>query len=145
MYYRTSWGWAVLSSEPAWLVIMLVYLMYIQSFISSQITVYLDVPAWKLLFWLGGVGDRGIEKFFPSHIQMGGAKVRWRGEYGLWFASNAWFTEFQNYPKWTSNVYNMTGNYLFDPFLLKCSNIFTYLVKKRDTNKIFSLWSVLLL
>ena len=32
----------------------------------------------------------------------------------------------------TSNVHNMTANCLFDPFLLKCIHIFTYLVKKRD-------------
>ena len=33
----------------------------------------------------------------------------------------------------------MTGNCLFDPFLLKCIHISTYLVKKRDPYKIFRL------
>ena len=31
----------------------------------------------------------------------------------------------------------MTGNCLFDPFLLKCIHISTYLVKKRDPYKVF--------
>ena len=36
-------------------------------------------------------------------------------------------------------VHNMTGNCLDDPFLLKCIHIYTYLVKKQDPYKIFSL------
>ena len=35
------------------------------------------------------------------------------------------------------NVHNVTENCLFDPFLLKCIHISTYLVKKRDPYKIF--------
>ena len=33
----------------------------------------------------------------------------------------------------------MTGNCLFDPFLLKCTHIFTYLVNKQDPYKLFRL------
>ena len=36
-----------------------------------------------------------------------------------------------------SNVHKMTGNFVFDNFLLKCIHITTYLVKKRDHYKIF--------
>ena len=39
----------------------------------------------------------------------------------------------------THHVHNRTGNCLFDPFLLKCIKISTYLVKKQDPYKIFSL------
>ena len=44
-----------------------------------------------------------------------------------YFARESVIRRFQNCPKWTqltSNVYNMRGNCLFDPFLLKCIHIF---------------------
>ena len=39
----------------------------------------------------------------------------------------------------TRSLHNMTGNCLFDPFLLKYIHIYTYFVKKRDSHKIFRL------
>ena len=50
--------------------------------------------------------------------------------------------EIQNLLKWTQlnkNVCNLTENCLFDSFVLKYIHIYTYFVKKRDSNKLFRL------